>query len=340
MLRSFFNLCPEKVITIAYKSYLLYVVFVVNKVLDFNEILEKCGVNINTPQNIVQNIANLEGFYDSTELVEIYNYIVQNVTNTEILIATIKFTDAYRAKSTLSILLDILLLKKDNIEDDENFINVRALCAKAISNYKDTSTVSALLYCLNNKQENYKLRLACADALGRIGDRFAVEPLIDVVKDEEEKSVYLKESATFALGLLGDTSAIDPLVSIMEAKQGFLDKFSFLKEKIVEALGKLNINSSKVLRVFKNSMMDASPMVRINTIEALMNSEFDEAESLIKQALHDEDDEVTRNALIALYNMIGRDILDEVISLPSYSNFLKEEAQKIIEEYEGEKYDD
>ena len=159
----------------------------------------------------------------------------------------------------MSKLLDILLLKTVDNTDADNLINTRVLCAKAIANYKDTSTVGALLYCLNNKGENYKIRLACADALGRIGDKYAVESLIDVVKDEEEKSVYVKESATFALGLLGDVSAIDPLVSIMEAKQGLLGKFSFLKERIVEALGKLNINNSKVLKVLKNALYDSSP---------------------------------------------------------------------------------
>ena len=193
---------------------------------------------------------------------------------------------------------------------------------------------------MNNKDENYKVRLACADALGRIGDRFAVAPLINVLNDEEEKSIYVKESATFALGLIGDVSAVDPLVAIMEAKQGLWDKFSFLKEKIVEALGKLNINNNKVLKVFKNSLMDSSPMVRINTIEALMNSDYEEAPSLIRTALHDENKEVQKNALIALYNIEGRDILDEVISLPSYSEFLKSEAKSIIEEYEDFEDDD
>lgn len=307
----------------------------VNKVLDFSVILDKCGVGKDTTQNIIRNIANLEEFYDNAELIEIYNYFLLHTSNPEILISVIKFSDAHRSAATLSILVDLLLLKNNDIEDTDSLINVRALCAKAISNYKDTSTVGALLYCLNNKGENYKIRLACADALGRIGDRFAVESLIDVVKDEDEKSVYVKESATFALGLLGDTSAIDPLVTIMEAKQGLWDKFSFLKERIVEALGKLNINNRKVLKVLKNALMDSSPMVRINAIEALMNSEFEEAEELIRTALKDEDDEVKRNALIALYNLIGRDILDEVISLPGYSKFIKEEAENMIEEYEA-----
>ncbi len=307
--------------------------------LDFSVILEKCGVGKLSSQAVVENMANLEEFYDASELVEIYNYFLTTIEEPEILMFVIKLADAYKAASTLSILLDILLLKKENIKDVDNLINVRVLAAKAISNYKDTSTVGALLYCLNDKHENYKVRLACADALGRIGDRFAVEPLIDVVKDENEKSVYVKESATVALGRIGDVSAIEPLVSIIEGKQGLWDKFSFLKERIVEALGKLNINNKRVFNVLKQSLMDSSAMVRINAIEALMNSEYDEAEELIRTALKDEDEEVQRNALIALYNMVGRDILDEVISLPVYSEFLKNEASELIKEYEDEEND-
>ena len=249
-----------------------------NEVLDFSEILSNCGLGTMPSAQVAKNIANLEEFYDSSDLVNIYNYCLTHIDDAEILLQVIKYTDAHRSISTMNILLDMLLLKPESKSEDELelLVNVRALCAKAISNYKDHSTVSSLLYCLNNKKEHYKVRLACADALGRIGDRYAVKPLIDVVEDENEKSVYLKESAAFALGLLGDTSAIDPLIAILDSKQGFLDKFAFLKEKIVEALGKLNINNKKVIKALKKSLMDPSPMVRINAIEAIMNSEIEE----------------------------------------------------------------
>ena len=302
--------------------------------LDVSQILNDYGVDTEPPQEVLKKLALLEEFYESSEVIEVYNYILLNINNFDILSGVVKLSDAHKSPSTLSILMDKLLMKNTEYEESDELIDFRVLCAKEISNYKDTSTLGVFLYCLNNKNENYKIRLACADALGRIGDKFAVAPLINVVKDEDEKSIYVKESATFALGMLGDTSAIEPLVSIMEAKQGLWDKFSFLKEKIVEALGKLNINNDKVLKVFKTSLMDSSPMVRINTIEALMNSEYEEAPELIKKALHDSDEEVSKNALIALYNIMGRDILDEVISLPSYSESLKNEAKSIIEEYE------
>ena len=38
--------------------------------------------------------------------------------------------------------------------------------------------------------------------------------------------------------------------------------------------------------------------------------------------------------MIALYNIVGRDILDEIIELPIYSENLKIEAQGLIDEYE------
>lgn len=305
------------------------------KELDYKSILESCGVNKLPPNVVVKNIANLEEFYDSTDLVKIYNYCLKNVINSEIIISVIKYSDSYRAATTLSILLDMLCAKNpEGCDDDDSYVYVKVTCAKAIANYKDMNSVTKLLDCLNNKTEHYRVRLACADALGRIGNKYAVKPLINLVEDEDEKSVYLKESATFALGMLGDTSAIDPLVAILEAKHGVLDKFSFLKEKIVEALGKLNFNNRKIMKALKNSLMDSSPMVRINAIEAIMNSEEPDSVELIKPCLNDEDDEVKKNALIALYNLIGRDILDEVIELPIYSQYLKESAQELIDEYE------
>ena len=256
----------------------------------------------------------------------------------------IRCLDMYRDSSSLEFLVDILLLKNANSAEPEireKYVNVRVMCAKAIANQKNTDVVSSLLYCLNNKDENYRVRLACADALGRIGDRFAVAPLIDVVTDEDEKSVYLRESAVSALGLLGDSRAIDPLVSILETKKGIMDKFSFLKERAIEALSKMGFHDNeRVFKALKNSLMDESSQVRINAIEALMDSEHPKAYETIKECLeNDTNVEVRKNAMIALYNISDRSILDEVINSPDYPDLLKMEAVAIIEEYENDDED-
>jgi len=308
--------------------------------LDLKSIANNCGLFSDlSSESIVLNINNLDNSYQSGNLVIIYNYFLSVSTNPEVLMNIIRLADRFRDKSTLSPLLDILLMKNvDAPKLKEKFINTRVMCAKAIANYKDTSTVTPLLYCLNNKDENYKVRLACADALGKIGDRYAVAPLIEVVKDETEKSVYLKESAASALGMLGDLRAIDPLVSILEANKGIWNKFSFLKERVIEALGKMKIdNNNRVFNALKESLVDESPQIRINAIEAIMDSGHENAYDVIKRTLEeDKDEEVKKNALIALYNLKGRDILDEVVSLPIYSDALKMEAVALIEEYEDD----
>ena len=312
------------------------------KFIDVDLVISECGIFSDIERNVViKNIKNLATRYEKYELIQIYNQILVSSKEPDILMTTITCADAYKDESTLGPLVDLLLTKNqaDKSTDTDSLINLRVLCAKAISNYKDTSVVGSLLYCLNNKDEHYKVRLACADALGKIGDKFAVTPLINLVQDDEEKSVYLKESAASALGAIGDERAVDPLVSILEAKQGFLDKFSFLKERVIEALGKLNLDNQKVLRALKKSLMDSSPMVRINAIEAIMNSNAENAPELIKSCLKDDNEEVQKNALIAIYNLEGKDILEEVLSSKIYSEYLKEEARYLIEEYEDDDYE-
>ena len=308
--------------------------------LDLEFILQSCGIGTDVDEDVlIDNLINLSDNYTDEELIQIYNYLMGKLYNPRVLMQLIRLSDKYRDSSSLDVLCN-LLLKRINLEntpyDFDDLTNVRVMCAKAIANIKDTSVVGSLLYCLNNKDENYKVRLACADALGKIGDKYAAAPLIDLIQDEEEKSVYLKESAVSALGILGDERAVDPLVSILEAKQGFLDKFSFLKERVIEALGKLNTNNSRVIKAFKNSLLDVSPMIRINAIEAIMNSGEEDASETIKPCLYDDNDEVKKNALIALYNLDGKDILEEVLVLPSYSEFLKNEARQLLDEYESD----
>lgn len=309
--------------------------------LNLAEIMVNCGLaEVNDIETSLKAIDVLENKYSKDELVEIYNHILQTVKNPLILMKVIACADKIRDMSTLSPLLDILLMNNmpaTSQEDKDNYVSVRALSAKAIANLKNTSAVTALLYCLNNKGENYRVRLACADALGKIGDRYAVAPLIAVVTDQNERSVYVKESAASALGLIGDVSAIEPLVSILDSNKGILNKFTFLKERVIEALGKIKLtNNDFVFNALRKALVDESAQIRICAVEAIMNGEHPRAIEVIKPLLQDKDEDVAKNALIAIYNLDGRNILDEVLSLPVYNEFLKTEAQNIIDEYESE----
>lgn len=309
-----------------------------NKTLDFNIIASDCLIATDTDSAQVIDLLNgLKSAYSEMELIAIFNYFLKIEYRSDVLCWLIRALDKFRDSTSLAPLTELLLMRDRTPHADytkDYYTNVRVLCAKAISNLKDHNSVHTFLYCLNDKNENYKVRLSCADALGKLGDKYAVTTLMDVVSDEEEKSVYIRESAAVALGLIGDLRAVDSLVNILESKNGIMDKFTYLKEKVVEAICKLNPNDDRVFRALKNSLNDENPQVRINTIEALMEYETDEAKELIKKMLKDIDEEVQRNAVIALFNLDGEEALTDIMNTPFYSQACKDEAQNILQNEE------
>lgn len=302
--------------------------------------MKRCKIAQSSDASKINSLIDgLEDEFTSENLVIIYNHFISIEPDCDVLIYILKKLDKIRCKSSVGVLTDLLLLKNENLKSVDNFekyTQVRVLCAKLLANLKDNKAVYPLLYCLNNTKENYKIRLACAEALGRIGDKYAVAPLIDVVANEDEKSIYLRESAALALGMIGDTKAVDTLVGILEAKKGIVDKFTFLKERVIEALGKMNIKNERVFKALKSSLMDESSHIRINAIEALMNLDDERANDLIKSMLRDKDEEVVKNAVIAIYNLEGAGALTEILRSPVLSDFVKDEAQIIMDEYEND----
>lgn len=267
--------------------------------------------------------------FKGMDVANICNYILLNKKDINLLNQTIKEINSKKYIQNFDGLLNFILVVQD--------VNLKALAIKTIAGYKNTKAVPVLLQCLKDINSNYKVRFAAADALGKIGDKNAFEALGTIATDEEEKSAYVKESAVIALGNLGDNRAIDVFSSIMSSKQMFLDKFSYLKERIIEAISKLDASrDARALEILKTSLLEPSSRIRISAIEALMNLDNPQSYDLIYDRLkYDDDFEVQKNAMIALYNLSDRKILDEVI-VGDFSSELKMEAQVLIDEYEGE----
>ena len=298
--------------------------------IPYEKIAQDCEIiNPSNAKESITKINNLNAEYPNEHLILIYNYIFEHSNNYEIVNYALQRIDKFKSKSSRGILIDSLIMKgklSQRISDVDALTRIRVNITKALANTKDSQAVYPLLYCLNSKDENYKVKLSCADALGKIGDKYAVLPLMNVIEDESESSIYVKESAVSALGMIGDEKAVDSLITILESKKGFIDKFTFLKERALEALNKLNFRGDRVFNALVKSLRDESPQVRINAIEVLMNSEDDRAIDLIKGMLEDNNQEVVKNAVIALYNLLGEEILTEIIDSPQSTQFAREEA--------------
>jgi len=265
--------------------------------------------------------------FNKNQFIFLISYILENSKEEKLLNQSIRTINLLKYQEFLPMLIDFLLLHQNS----NGFLDLKVLAIKTISTYKDKSSLNALMYCLNDKNSNYKIRLAAAEALGKIGDKNAFESLTNIVCDEEEKSTYVKESAVVALGMLGDNRALDVFNSIIDTKKMFSSKFSYLKERIVEAISKIDVQNNKIaLKILRKSLYDNSPQLRICAIETLMNLELNESYDLIYDRLKSDPDlEVKKNALVALYNISDESILNEVIN-GDYSQELKCYADEIL----------
>ena len=87
----------------------------------------------------------------------------------------------------------------------------------------DTRAVEPLIEVLGD-EEGFEERIYAAEALGKIGDTRAVEPLIEVLGVDEVGDCDLCEAATEALGKIGDARAVEPLIEVF-SHVGVFDDF-------------------------------------------------------------------------------------------------------------------
>jgi HEAT repeat protein len=94
-------------------------------------------------------------------------------------------------------------------------------------------SVPVLINALENEGLDRTKRVYAANALGRIGNPLAVEPLCKIVSTTED--AFLRNNAILALGMIGDTKAISVLEAVLRKPQ--LDQFDRIEiQKILDEL--------------------------------------------------------------------------------------------------------
>ena len=128
--------------------------------------------------------------FEKNELCEIYSKLLGEIKTPNFLQRLIKEIDKLRHPKNLDDLIDFIMdCDKKDFSDILEYVNLKVLCIKAISNFKNTKAVPVLLYCLNDKNGNYKFRLAAAEALGKIGDKE-----VDFIALKGEEKIYYQVS--------------------------------------------------------------------------------------------------------------------------------------------------
>ena len=69
---------------------------------------------------------------------------------------------------------------------------------------------------------NSQSRITAAKELGRLGDKRAVEPLIDCLNNTNIRNPFVKSTAAEALGQIGDPRAVEPLIASLKSREFIL----------------------------------------------------------------------------------------------------------------------
>ena len=94
--------------------------------------------------------------------------------------------------------------------------DTRETAANALGNLGDKRAVSPLIYILSSERCPY-VRQAVATSLGQLGEKRAVDPLIKALGDD---SWWVRQAVATSLGQLGDKRAVDPLIKALSDRYG------------------------------------------------------------------------------------------------------------------------
>ncbi len=157
--------------------------------------------------------------------------------------------------------------------------------------YAQDNRVEKLINDLNDMYSDDQQE-AAAEALGRIGDPRAVEPLIMALKDRD---LAVRRKAAEALGKIKDARAVEPLIVAMK------DENEYVRQEAAEALGKIGVPAVEALII---TLKDKDSDIQENAIKALGWIGDARAVDPLIAALKDEDSDIREKAAQAL-RMIG-----------------------------------
>ncbi|MFO8101204.1 MAG: HEAT repeat domain-containing protein, partial [Dehalococcoidia bacterium] len=179
----------------------------------------------------------------------------------------------------------------------------------------------------NLEDEDFEVRYHVISALGRMGSKKAVEPLL--ITATEDECGCVRSEAICALGRIGDPQAVEPLINLLE------DSDPSLQGLIAEALG--NIRDARALEpligIFKYEKR--GPYAEV--AEALGKLGGERSLEVLLEALNHDDWHMREAAAMGLGILADERASDPLIT--AHNRILEEVRQGNIEEYDRHCFD-
>lgn len=179
------------------------------------------------------------------------------------------------------------------IQDKAKDIEFRSMCIELLSNVGDETAIEPLINLLE-QEETEQLRDASAIALGILGYKETVDSLIEAL--QSDSSAGVRQSAALSLGVLNDPRAIDSLVTALSGED------NMVRTNALRSLGELKAKDA-ILPIV-NKLNDQDEYVRYTAAKVLGQIGNETVINSLLQKLEDEDDYVRKSAIEAIANFV------------------------------------
>lgn len=203
------------------------------------------------------------------------------------------------------------------LQDDDQ--SVRKTAIVSLGELADARAVDSLVEALFCEKE-IPLKILIEEALGKIRDKRAVEPLVTVLQDEDPE---VRRKAAETLGIIGDPRSTDALIKAL------YDVEASVRGNAIMALEKLR--TPAVVPSLLALLKDESSSIRKTVVETLGNFGDKRAVDGLIEALKDEDSSVRASSAVAigkLGDQRGLPYLKEALNDPDF--FVSMYAQTAI----------
>jgi len=171
-----------------------------------------------------------------------------------------------------------------------------------VKNLKEKGNIKGLIKAMGyTKPVGWKVRNDAAKALGEIGDKRAVKPLVVALKDKDKD---MRSSAAKVLGQIGDARAVEPLIA------GLKDKDSVVRNASARALGQ--IGDARAVVPLIAALKDTDSYMRNASARALGQIGDARAVEPLFPLLKDKDSKLSNTAAKAL-GQIGAPAVEMLI---------------------------
>jgi len=189
--------------------------------------------------------------------------------------------------------------------------SVRRQAAEALGGIRNSSAIEPLKELL--KDENTFVRIAALDSLGLLRANSAVREIAGVLAGDAQDSA--RQSAAVALGYIGDRSSVSDLIKALK------DKHDGTRFAAANALG--SIRDSAALSALIEGLKDANVGMRRSCLNAIGRIEDASSLPAIREAMNDTDVTVRSEAI-----RLGGVFMDKQ-SIESFKNLLKDENRSV-----------